>query len=271
MTDIMFTRTALTEAAETAGVTTDQARTILEAAGVDLAPEPPAPGQWFQAVEHGTDLPVWGIQSKNSPRVTLIFEDGTSRTEDGLSVGNLRNITPARLIPEGELEALADAQDTLEDLAKMGVTEDGRGAVLEMAARLAVHGIDSDEVDRMVKQHYSTTATTPVTLTEDQVGEAWNANKVPHLNRWTATLGSLRGSITATANALLAQHAAPAEGEPIDVTDVREGDRVRVELENGDEATFTVTRVAPDFLTSERYVFYAREIRSVRLLHREEA
>ena len=76
-------------------------------------------------------------------------------------------------------------------------------------------------------------------------------------------------SVTRTANALLAKYAAPAEGEPIDPYDVYKGDRVRVELEKGDEATFTVTRVAPDFLTSERYVFYAHEIRSVRLLHRE--
>ena len=42
MTDTMFTRTALTEAAKTAGVTYDQACTILEAAGVKVEPEKPA-------------------------------------------------------------------------------------------------------------------------------------------------------------------------------------------------------------------------------------
>ena len=55
MTDTMFTRAALTEAAENAGVTTDQARTILEAAGVKVQPEKPAlptePGSVIIATE----------------------------------------------------------------------------------------------------------------------------------------------------------------------------------------------------------------------------
>ena len=40
MTDTMFTRAALTEAAEKAGVTADQARAILEAAGVKVERDP---------------------------------------------------------------------------------------------------------------------------------------------------------------------------------------------------------------------------------------
>ena len=55
MTDTMFTRTALTEAAEKAGVTTDQARAILEAAGVKVEREKPAlptePGDVIIATE----------------------------------------------------------------------------------------------------------------------------------------------------------------------------------------------------------------------------
>ena len=113
--------------------------------------------------------------------------------------------------------------------------------------------------------------TTPVTLTEGQVGQEWDANKVPHLNRWAATLGSLRGSITATVNAALAQHAAPVEGEPIDPDDVREGDRVRLVLDGGDEATCTVAS-ADSFRFDSRHNIYTRHaIRTIHLLHREEA
>ena len=95
---------------------------------------------------------------------------------------------------------------------------------------------------------------------------------------WRVLGSRNRERITATVNAALAQHAAPAEGEPIadaakpiDLDDVREGDRVRVELRNGDEATFTVTRVAPDVLASACNGFYACTIRTIHLLHREEA
>lgn len=42
MTDTLFTLTGLTAAAEKAGITPDQARTILEAAGVKVEPEKPA-------------------------------------------------------------------------------------------------------------------------------------------------------------------------------------------------------------------------------------
>ena len=62
MTDTMFTRTALTEAAKGAGVTADQARTILEAAGVKVEPEKPAlptkPGSVIIATE------VRGVKGK---------------------------------------------------------------------------------------------------------------------------------------------------------------------------------------------------------------
>ena len=215
MTDTVFTRTALTEAAETAGVTTDQARTILEAAGVTVQPEKPAlptePGSVIIATE------VRGVKGR-----WRMFLD-----QDGEWYASPK-IEGRRWHRPGHITAWIET------------------VVLPVT-------------------------TTPVTLTEDQVGEVWNANKVPHLNRWTATLGSLRGSITATVNAALAQYAAPTESEPIDPADVCEGDRVRVELRNGDEATFTVTRVAPDVLASACNGFYACTIRTIHLLHREEA
>ena len=59
--------------------------------------------------------------------------------------------------------------------------------------------------------------------------------------------------------------------KPIDVADVRKGDRVRVELEGGDEATFTVRTAAPHELDSRANTYYHPAIRSVHLLHREEA
>ena len=61
------------------------------------------------------------------------------------------------------------------------------------------------------------------------------------------------------------------EGEPIDVDDVREGDRVRVEQDNGDEATFTVIGVCPNYIESKYDLFPVGDIRTIHLLHREEA
>ena len=212
MTDTTLTHTALTEVAETAGVTTDQARTILEAAGVKVRPEKPEPGLYM----HEDGRPII-VDEKGGWWHLNLEEAGMWWMDDENHSGRL---TPARIVP---------------------------------------------------------VTATPVTLTEDQVGELWGEESTP-LGAWSALVSRNRERITATVNAALAQHAAPAEGEPIadavkpiDLDDVREGDRVRLELDNGDEATITVTRVAPDFLTSERYVFYAREIRSVHLLHREEA
>ena len=94
----------------------------------------------------------------------------------------------------------------------------------------------------------------------DDIGE-WYASPKIEGRRWHHP-----DEITAWTEAMVV----PA-GKKIDPDDVREGDRVRVVLNNGDEATITVTRVAPDFLTSERYVFYACNIRAIHLLDREEA
>ena len=226
MTDTMFTRTALTEAAKKAGVTTDQARIILEAAGVIVQPEKPALPTDPESVIIATE--VRGV--KGEWRLFL-DQDGewysAERVEGHHWYHQPEHITAwteAVVLPGTELEAVRAAQDTLEELAKMGVAESDQGSVLEMAARLAVHGIDSDEVDRMVKQHYST-----------------------------------------------AQYAAPAEGELIDPDDVREGDRVRVVLDNGDEATFTVRNVTVRYLHSRDYGYSLDSIRAIHLLDREEA
>lgn len=60
-------------------------------------------------------------------------------------------------------------------------------------------------------------------------------------------------------------------GKKIDPDDVREGDLVRLELDSGDEATFTVTGAGRDFLISKYNVFPITNIRTIHLLHREEA
>lgn len=157
MTDTMFTRTALTEAAETAGVTTDQARTILEAAGVKVQPEKPA-----LPTEPGSVIIATEVRGVTGEWRAFLEPDGTWATSELIDCyvwhrpNHITAWTEAVVLPGTELEAVRAAQGTLEELSKMGVTESDRGAVLEMAARLAVHGIDSDEVDRMVKQHYST-------------------------------------------------------------------------------------------------------------------
>ena len=108
---------------------------------------------------------------------------------------------------------------------------------------------------------------TPVTLTEDQA-LALRAEVDP-ANRSVPALP--RELVTKFANAVLAQYAAPAEGEPIDVADVREGDRVRLVLDNGDEATFTVRVVSASYLCSRGSAYNLDTIRTIHLLHREEA
>lgn len=110
----------------------------------------------------------------------------------------------------------------------------------------------------------------PVKLTEDQVGEQWGKESAPQL-AWSVLGSRNRERVTATVNAFLAQYAAPAEGEPIDLGDVREGDRVRLVLVNGDEVTFTVEGVWSDSIDSPLYSFHPNNIRAVYLLHREEA
>ena len=212
MTDTMFTRTALTEAAEKAGVTTDQARTILEAAGVKVEREKPAlptePGDVIIATE------VRGVKGR-----WRMFLD-----QDGEWYASPK-IEGRRWHRPGHITAWIET------------------VVLPVTAA-------------------------PVALTEDQVGKEWSKESALP-GEWSVLGSRLRERITATVNTFLSQYAAPAEGEPIDVADVREGDRVRVELRNGDEVTFTVKRVAPDFLTSEHNVFYVCNIRTIHLLDRE--
>ena len=73
MTDTMFTRTALTEAAEKAGITADQARTILEAAGVELAPEPSGPGMYRTRVG---DILIVGTAKTEFPDALWLCGNG---------------------------------------------------------------------------------------------------------------------------------------------------------------------------------------------------
>ena len=127
----------------------------------------------------------------------------------------------------------------------------------------------------------------PVTLTEDQVGELWDqeCGLGDTILSWATLSPYWKRHITATANTALAQHAAPAESEPIadaakliasaakpiDLGDVREGDRVRLVLVNGDEATITVEGVWSDSIDSPLYSFHPNNIRAAYLLDREEA
>ena len=212
MTDTMLTHTALTEAAEKAGVTTDQARTILEAAGVTVQPEKPGPGTWHFTEGYMAPAPEVPAYVSKAGDLYLVHSDG--RVE-GFAGGSdaWPALTPARVVP---------------------------------------------------------VTAAPVTLTEGQVGEEWDKVSVPMV-AWRVLGSRNRERITATVNAALAQHAAPAEGEPIDPNDVRAGDRVRVVLEGGDEGTFTVTHIGESRLGSRQSVCLKRYIRSVRLLHREEA
>ena len=216
MTDTMFTRTALIEAAEKAGVTTDQARTILEAAGVTVQPEKPGPGTWHIV-------------------------------KDGPQVGDA-----ARVDEDGYLHVIGSNGKTLRDIHPDNTWPDLTPARVVPAAA-------------------------PVTLTEEQVGELWGEESTP-LGAWSVLVSRSRERITDTVNSALTQYAAPAESEPIadaakliDPDDVRVGDRVRVELKDGDEATFTVRAVSVTYLCSRENAYNLSSIRAVYLLHREEA
>lgn len=159
MTDIMFTRTALTEAAKTAGVTTNQARTILEAAGVKVEPEKPA-------------LPT-------DPESVIIATE-------------VRGVT-------GKW--------------RMVLGSDG----------------DWTSADPISERHW---------------------HRPEHITAWTEAV------------------VVPA-GKKIDPDDVREGDRVRVVMDNGDEVTFTVTAVGMDELWSHFNAYEVATIRTIHLLDRE--
>ena len=214
MTDTMFTRTALTEAAETAGVTTDQARTILEAAGVTVQPEP----GWYLT----EDGEVARVKPNKHTGALILHIDGDVL----LPHQPWPKLTPARIVP---------------------------------------------------------VTAAPVTLTEDQVGELHEVARLKDpagagVMPFSRLQEAVRAIHTATVNAALAQHAAPAESEPIadaakliDPADVRKGDRVWAELHGGDEVTFTVTRVGMYGPHSRFSTYDFNTIRSVRLLHREEA
>lgn len=117
--------------------------------------------------------------------------------------------------------------------------------------------------------------TTPVTLTEEEVGELWDEYRVEVTSPWRSWGVAPRVSVTRTANAILAKHAAPAEGEliasaakPIDPDDVRVGDRVRLVLRNG-EATFIVANAYNNSLHSTTNTYYERDITAAYLLGRE--
>ena len=159
MTDIMFTRTALTEAAKTAGVTADQARTILEAAGVKVEPEKPA-------------LPT-------EPGDVIIATEVRGET--------------------GKWEMVLD-----------------------------------------------------------DIGE-WYASPKIKGRRWHHP-----DEITAWTEAVVV----PA-GKKIDPDDVRVGDRVRLELDNGDEVTITVIRVDKSWVVAHYDAYTRSLIRTVYLLDRE--
>ena len=215
MTDTMFTRTALTEAAEKAGVTTDQARTILEAAGVTVQPEKPAlptePGSFIIATEVRGVRGEWRMFRGAGG---YWFSAGPIGTCYHHRPDHITAWTPARVVP----------------------------------------------------------AAAPATLTEDQVGDEWSKESALP-GEWSVLGSRSRERITATVNAILAQHAAPAEGEPIDLDAVvREGNnQVRLLLSNGDEVAITVTCVEKPRIESPPNLSRRRDVRAGYLLHREEA
>lgn len=163
MTDTMFTHTALTEAAKKAVVTTDQARTILEAAGVKVQPEKPAlptdPESVIIATEVRAETGKWRM---------LLGSDGDWASADPIS---------------------------------------GR------------HWHKPDHITAWAEARIVPVTATPVTLTEDQVGEVWDKDSLP-LVAWRVLGSRNRERITATVNTFLTQHAAPAEDMP-DRDDVR--------------------------------------------------
>lgn len=167
MTDTMFTRTALAEAAEKAGVTPDQARTILEAAGVKVEPEKPAlptePGDVIIATEVRGEADKW----------VLVLDD----------IGEWFS---AELISGRQYHR------------PHHITAWTEAVVVPVAAA-------------------------PVTLTEEEVGRLYDAVDLGDTRGPWEHLPAdslLREHVTATANALLAKYAAPAEDVP-DWDDVR--------------------------------------------------
>ena len=241
MTDTMFTHTALTEAAKKAEVTTAQARTILEAAGVTVQPEKPA-------------LPT-------EPGSVVIATE-------------LRGV-------EGRWQMMLD--------------DDGDWSSGERVRGHRWHR--PNHITAWIETVVLPVTAAPVTLTEDQVGEFHEVARLKNpagagVIPFSRLSEAVREIHTATVNAALAQYAAPVEGEPIadaakliasaakpiasaakpiDPADVREGDRVRVVMDSGDEATVTVTSVSTISLGSRLYGLLIDDIRAVYLLHREEA
>lgn len=159
MTDIMFTRTALSGAAKGAGVTSDQARTILEAAGVKVEREKPA-------------LPT---------------EPG-----DAIIATEVRGV-------KGQWRMFLDSD---------------------------LDWVSPEKID----------------------GHYWHRPEC----------------IAAWIEAVVV----PA-GKQIDPDDVREGDRVRLVLDNGDEATITVAYVDRHWFKSCYNAYTRRFIRAIHLLDRE--
>ena len=223
MTDTTLSLTALTEAAKEAGVTTDQARTILEAAGVKVEPEKPA-------------LPA-------------------------------------------ELGSVIIATEVRGVTGKWVLALDGEGDWLSTEQISVYHWHAPKHITAWTEARVIPVATAPVTLTEDQVGEVWDKGATgADTSLWLEYPVAHREEFTRLANDILAQYVAPAEGEPIagavkpiDVADVREGDLVRMVLNNGDEVTITVKSVEPTFIESGYNYFSPNIIRAVHLLHREEA
>ena len=131
---------------------------------------------------------------------------------------------------------------------------------------------DADHITAWTEVVVVPVAAAPVTLTEDQVGEVWDKGATgADTSLWLEYPVAHREEFTRLANDILAQHAAPAEDEPIDPDDVLEGDLVRLEMDNGDEVTITVTRVGKSWVESRYGMHNRRFIRAVYLLHREEA
>ena len=149
MTDTMFTRTALTEAAKGAGVTTDQARTILEAAGVTVEPEKPA-----LPTEPGDAIIATGVRGvKGEWRMFLdsdldwvspekIDEHYWHRPEC------ITAWTEAVVVPVGEARTLTEGTPDWDDVRNAVASERGNGWSLNDAA---INGI-TDAVMRLLNR-----------------------------------------------------------------------------------------------------------------------
>lgn len=132
-----------------------------------------------------------------------------------------------------------------------------------------------EDITKWTKARVLPSATGPVELTEGQVVELHEAARLRNPAGGGVTpLRSLPGAVKAihiaTVNDALAQYAAPAEGEVIIPPRVRKGDRVRLMLTNGDEATVTVVSNADGYLVTKFNTFHLHTIRAVYLLHRED-